>query len=225
MFIRPQSYRFFATSKFSPSPAPSYEDLTTYTPVDPESNYTIYPYSLVVTDFHVRHTVSYLYYDFGAAYFNANGVQINFDITVSSVSDLVAPNYRILALVNTLGERQSYDAGPVSHFAYKSAGKIELGCGDDLYAIAFWTCDIGTTYYCTLTRTWAGGVADGSVVLDIYSDAGRSILVASVPRLDIPAATAALTYRYLQVATSERSVSDATPIATFTISNIDIVSH
>ncbi len=219
------------------TPSVVYEDLTTYTSVDPEANYTITATRITVANMYPRHTNSYLYKDFGAGYFTKD-LQINFEFCVTDDTHTDATSMLgLIAICNTLGNRDANDAGPFTHWELGThgVGNINIPAGDDSYALSYFEFpDNGTKiFYCTLQRISALAPADCEVRMSVFSDAARTTLMnrfggaASIPygRPDIPSATGLLTFRYLEIALSDRTATSAVPFGSYYVQNVQIVSH
>lgn len=213
-----------------------YEDLSTYTVVDSETNFTIDGTKLTVTDIYPDHTTAYLYYDFGVDYFGTD-IEIQFDLKVTAFA--VAYDYMgVLGLANTLGLTGGVAYGPIVNLNYQAEGEAtyyELGSAHDDYAAATHahnTTAVGTQYYCIFKTVYAA--SDKSYVsLGIYTDAGRTTLVKDKTNKEIspygtgniPEAHGSQTFRYLMIAPSERPATDTDGKFSFVIDHVKIISH
>jgi len=184
-----------------------YEDLLTFTEVDPNSDITITKY-VCTFDTMQRGVAAYVYKDYGVGYFGDFEIEFEAIATVqqSNVSTIV------FALVNTPGSFQDIidsNVGVSLHLNSNAAVGIKiqeysLDNGDEA---AF--DPTGTLYYYKITRV------DTTLTCYIYSDAARTVLVDT---LTITGVTTL--YRYLQVLASRELA--ATEYSTGYTQNFDI---
>lgn len=178
--------------------AGSYEDLTTFTLVDPESNAVVNSSSITITDLDCHWTDFYMYKDYGVDYFGAS-FEIQYELTVSKFPSVVARFAGVLKTDNAYGAGDT-TVGPQTYIGYEGA-TYEIHSGDDSYAMVHYAlCVKDTKYYCTMKRTTGD---PGSVSVDVYSDAARSVLVQNIDRPDIPVAYFD-THRYFMVGWANR---------------------
>jgi len=216
----------------------SYEDLTTYTEVDNESNFTVTATKLTVVDMHTEHVTAYLYKDYTVGYFTKDfEIQFEFVVTDATHGQDDSDMYGIIAFQNTLGIRADVAPGPVVYWTPSVDGsKIEIHCGDASYAVSHvvFNSSPTTVFYCTLTRV-AGvpAVTDAQVWIDVYSDSARTVRMNNVSgnpsiqygRDDIPTITGNVAYKYVQLGTSERAADDPTTYGSYYVQNVEIVSN
>lgn len=226
------------TPSITPTPPVAYEDFSTYTLVDSEGNLTVETNKVTISDLHTEHTTAYLYKDFGAGYFSKDfEIQFEFCITDDAHGTDTADMFGIIGVCNTLGIRDTWDAGPWVNWrpGNHGVGKTNLAAGDNSYAISFIEF-INTpiiTFYCTFKRISSPAPADCEVELSVYQNAARTVLMnkydgnPSIPygRNDIPSAMGLTTFRYLEIAISERASSDVSPYGSYYVQNVEIVSH
>jgi len=217
----------------------TYEDLTTYTSVDPEGNYAITSNQLTITDFHTEHTESYANKDLTADYLSEDGeIQFEFVITDPNHGDDSADAFGLLAYSNTPGTTNSGTLGPIVYWTPDvtlTSNKIRLYSGHHSYATTYLTFNTTptTVFYCTMTRVSAPAPGDCSVLIDVWSDAARTVRMpksvggdsGQFGRNDIPSARGLVDYRYLQVGTAERDSWDNAPYGSYYVRNIKIISH
>lgn len=221
----------------TPGNPQNYEDFTTYTPVDAETNYTIATNKLTITDMHTEHTEAYLYKDFGAEYFSEDfEIRFEFCVTDCEHGQDTSDMFGIIGVCNTLGVRDDWDAGPwVNWRPGVDLGTINLHCGDDSWSSSYMIFNAapGTIFYCTLKRISAVAPLDCEVELTVYSDAERTIpmnTASGVPSVaygedDVPSVTGLITYKYLEVGLAERLTFDNTAYGSYYVQNVQIVSH
>ena len=226
-----------STSSTTTSEATAYEDFTSYTEVDPESNFTVTSNKLDIVDMHTEHVAAYLYKDFTAKYFTKDfEIQFEFVITDATHGQDNSDMYGIISLNNTPSIRFVEAPGPTVYWAPSMDGsKIDLHCGDATYAVSYleFNSTSETVFYCTLKRISAANPADCSVLLDVFSDADRTARMnmsndspsIQYGRDDIPQANGVIEYRYLQVGTSERDNTDDTSYGSYYVQNIEIISN
>lgn len=225
-----------------PTPAPTptgYEDLTTYTPVDPDSNFTITSSTVVVDSIHPEYTTTYLYYDFGVDSLKRN-FEIRFALEVTAIWTAHAIQ-GIIGVSNTLGLSVG---GPniEINYDYTGAGAdtnyfIGVGGGDHVAHSNQNQFVEGTTYYCKSERIYVGGAADNIFQMTVYTDSDYSIRakkiyggsigddIATWGEVDFTLAEAVDEFRYLMLATSGRAADDSTEVGSFVISNVQIISN
>lgn len=215
------------------------EDLTTYTEVDPESNFTVTPTKLTVADIHPEHTETYLYYDFGVEYFKRN-FEIRFALKVSSIW-LEHALHTVIGVSNSLGLAVE---GPnvELNYDYTDAGSganylLGVGGGDHVAHTNQNQFLVGTTYYCKLERIYVGGAEDNIVQMTVYTDSDYTIRAKNIyggnigddiapwGEPDFELALATEEFRYLMISTSSRASYDDTALGSFEVSNIKIVSN
>lgn len=165
-----------------PPPPSTYEDLTTYTEVDPSSQLAVTSATATATALS-RNTSTYLYKDFGAAYF-AGDFSFDFECKIVDFS----ANYAgclTMALNNAVQDYQAaYNAaGYVQgvYVAYSSGCQIflhELHAGSQ-YNSGTFGATANTNYYMTFRRNASAGTF-GTLYLDIYSDAARTALITTL---------------------------------------------
>ncbi len=219
------------------TPPSSYEDLTTYTEVDPETDFAVTSTTLTVTDMHTEHVAAYIYKDYTADYFTKDlEIQFEFVVTDPNNGQDTSDMFGILSLNSILGTRNSGTSGPTVRWTPKMvSNQIQLFCGDNNYATSYATfiAGAGVVFYCTLTRVSVAAPGDCSILLDVYSDSARTIRMnmangnpsIQYGRNDIPTVDGLTKYRYLQLGTSEKDSADTTAYGSYYIQNVEIVSH
>lgn len=205
-----------------------YEDLTTYTKVDPESAFTVDAASCLATGIDADWDKAYLYYDFGADYFKAN-VVIQFEAIVTALTQTVI-SYGLLALTNALGALETAQ-GPVCQVEAQVPTDVnwQFYAGHSNYATSYRNVlKLGAaTYYCTFqTIDHTVGADDGQIILTIYDDALRTNMIGggTIPRTDIPE-DKIVPYRYLLVGQTYRFENSHDAIGTYKVQNINIISN
>jgi hypothetical protein len=193
--------------------APDYEDLTTYTETDSDSDITITENKCDVSSMR-RDADSYVYKDFGAAHFG--DFTINFECLVSGTH--LNGSAVMCMLSNTVGTIQDQivaNDGIVFH-ASGGAGSLTFSLSDyntdntDSYV------DGGTTsnlLYCTFTRVGT------TATVKIYSNATRTTLIDTI---SITSQGTAL--RYLSVMASRDTSGDGTHVMNTYTQNFEIIS-
>jgi len=215
------------------------EDLTTFTEVDPESNLAVTTDKLIVTDIHPEHTITYLYYDFGAEYFKRN-FEMRFALKVTDI--WVDHGLQgVIGVANALGLDVN---GPnvEINYDYTDAGSganyiIGVGGGDHVAHTNQNQFLVGTTYYCKIERIYVGGAADNIFRMTVYTDSNYTIRavniyggqigedIAAWGESDFTLAEATEKFRYLMLATSGRADYDDTESGSFEISDVEIISN
>lgn len=210
------------------SPESGYEDLTTYTKVDPAGAFTVDASSVLATAIDADWDSAYLYYDFGADYFKAN-VVIEFEAIVTALTQTVR-SFGLLALTNALGALEAAQ-GPVCQVeAVVSADDgWQFYAGHSNYATSYRKlAKLGiATYYCKFqTIDHTVGANDGQIILTVYDDAARTNIIGggTIPRTDIPEAKI-VPYRYLLVCQTYRDGSTHETVGTYKVQNIKIISN
>jgi len=215
------------------------EDLTTYTKVDPESNFSVETNKVTVTNIHPEHTISYLYYDFGADYFKKD-FEIRFALKVADIWEAHALQ-GIIGVSNTIGLTVE---GPniEINYDYTDAGSganyiIGVGGGDHVAHTNQNQFLVGTTYYVKIERIYVGGETDNIFQATVYTDSDYTIRaknlyggqvgedIAPWGEQDFTLAEATEEFRYLMLATSSRGEYSDTEIGSFEISNVKIISN
>jgi len=221
------------------SGAGDYEDLTTYTKVDPESNFTVINDKLTVTDIHPEHTTTYLYYDFGAEYFKKNFV-MRFALKVTTIWEDHSLQ-GVIGVSNTLGLNVE---GPniEINYDYTDAGAganyiIACGGGDHVAHSGQNQFLVNTTYYCEVERTFVGGAEDNKFYIRVYTDSDYTTLAKILygggigedinpwGEDDFTLEEANTKYRYLMLSTSSRADYEDTEYGSFEISNVEVISN
>ena len=215
------------------------ENLTTYTPVDPEANFTITANKLTVTSIHPEHTTTYLYYDFGADYFKKN-FEMRFALKVTTI-------WVDHALQGIIGVADTLNLTPEGpnieiNYDYTGAGSganylIGVGGGDHVAHSYLGLFLVGTTYYCKFERVYVGGAKDNIVQLTVYTDDAYTIKAKRIygshigddidawGEGDFTLAEATDEFRYLMLSTSGGASYDPTEFGSFEISNVQIISN
>jgi hypothetical protein len=216
------------------------EDLSTYTSVDPESNFTITPTKVTVTVIHPEHTTTYLYKDFGAGYFKRN-FEIRFGLNVSAIWTAHALQ-GIIGVTNNLGLGNAVEGPNVEiNYDYDGDGtryELQVGGGDHVahsYIDQFlWGALV---YYCKFERVYVGGATNNIAQLTVYSDSNYTVLAKKITTSpvggnlatwgegDFTLAEATEEFRYLMLATSSRASYSDTESGSFEISNVEIISN
>jgi hypothetical protein len=173
-------------------PAPVvYEDLTTFTEIDPTDVLAVAADDITFTGL-TRLTTTYVYKDFGADYFADFSINFEYKVTANSSGGLNF-NGMFIALSNSIGEREAIRTanGNIQGLlcgnsgASRFIGLCETKNGANV-ASAFFTPALNVNYFCTLARV---GTA---LTLKIYSDAARTSLVSQLSLTVL-----ALPFRYL----------------------------
>jgi len=232
-------FKYHKRSSEEPVPEETTEDLTTYTSVDPEDNFTITSNKLTVTDIHPDHTTTYLYYDFGEGYFKKN-FEIRFALKVTAIWE----DHALQGIIGVANSLTLNPGGPniEINYDYTGAGSganydIEVGGGAHVAHTYINDFLIGTTYYCKFERIYVGGAEDNIVQLTVYTDDAYTVRAKKIymnpPGADLPTwgeddftlAEATETYRYLMLATSSRDSHSETIVGSFEISDVEIISN
>lgn len=207
----------------------TYLDLTAFTKVDPAGNFTIDINSITVAGIETSWDTAYVYKDYGPGYFQKDFV-INFEVIVTDINANDNDFYGLVKVSNALGPAKTAP-GPVARLDYDSPtdAKWQFYAGDDNYATSFrLMTKLGVgVYYCTLERiSNTPGMDDGQVTLSVYSDSNRTVILGggSIPRIDIPKEDM-VTLRYLILAQTYRDSVDHTPIGSYKIQNVKIISN
>ena len=225
--------RFRKTPTPTTTPTPTgYEDLTTYTPVDPDSVFTITTTTVVVDSIHPEYTTTYLYYDFGADYFKRN-FEIRFILDVTDIW-VDHASQGVIGVADTLGLDVN---GPniEINYDYTGAGAdtnyfIGVGGGDHVAHSNQNQFVENKTYYCKTERIYVGGATDNIFQMTVYTDSDYTIRakkiyggsigddIAAWGEGDFTLAEAIDEFRYLMLATSGRAAYDPTEVGSFVIS-------
>lgn len=166
----------------------AYEDLTTYTEVDPNSRLSLSASELDVnfTKLNRNDPATYLYKDFGENYFHLDDLKINF---VTSVTDYTNYGAESQGVANDIGATADWINPYLIVRWYKSdSGVLYLkliGCGINTGYSAL----PDTTYYLTLQEK------DGTVYLYIYSNSNRTNLITTLS--GTPNVPVTQSFRYL----------------------------
>jgi hypothetical protein len=181
-----------------PPPDPTYEDLTTYTEVDPGLLISVSATALTATSLR-RNVSEYVCKDFGADYFTGD-FEIDFEIKALGYSAQYA-GCTVVTLNNAATDYQANLAALGSSAGVMlAANPTPAVCVQEVaagvpHSSAFYALAIGTTYYMRLRRV-------GSVLsLLIYSDAARTTLLTTLS-LTLQAAPA---FRFLHAVQSINS--------------------
>lgn len=185
----------------------AYEDFTTFTEVDPNSKWTVDSATKVSTNQLPTRDNSYIYKDYGAAYFGDFEHYFDFQVTTKSIDGLT-PEVVIWGLSNEIGTYNNWTnyeyirakCSP-SNFALRL---VAGGAADETGTLSY-----ATTYYAAISRTGT------SLTLEVYSssalrDSGGS---GDVDSWSVTAATT--TFRYLYAGTGESGSPDAGYITHF----------
>jgi hypothetical protein len=159
-----------------------FENYSTYTSVDPNSNFSISPYVITVTNMR-RDVKAYIYYDKGVGYFAGNFTHIlDGKITASDYEG----NALIWSMWNALGGED--ELHPTKNGIEILFGRAGSGGGGYYYIYfrewynnanydASWNSAVlNTTYYFTITRVGA------VLTVKIYSDYARNTLLATLTK-------------------------------------------
>jgi hypothetical protein len=162
------------------APPAGLQDLTSYTAVDEDSDFTITSTKLEFDSVR-RDAVSYVYYDFGVDYFGDFDIDFEFEISFLENDSSAA----LLSISNTLGTQQDMlnQAESLQFWIYGSgaagAGDLEMKMKD--YVFPSTNADEylpgGTSHalvYCTFKRIGM------DLTCDIYSDSDRTILLSAL---------------------------------------------
>ena len=177
-----------------------YENLTTYTEVDSDGDFTITPLSLTFDSVR-QDAVSYVYYDFGLNYFG--NFKIEFEVEVSASTPTVPDGVHI-GLSNTIGTVNDWVMANngIMVDTYFSGGNA-ITRVMDLDTFSFdpygWASGSFVKHYFRLYRVGT------TLTCEIYSNAVRTTLVDT---LSITTDTDA--YRYMYVMASPDTVGSAT---------------
>jgi hypothetical protein len=177
----------------------TYEDLTTFTEVDPSSVLTVSSDDVTFTGL-TRATSTYVYKDYGVDSFDDFSIDFEYKVTANSSGGLNF-NGMFISLSNSIGEREAIRtaSGNIQGLlcgnsgASRFIGLCETKSGSN-YASAFFTPALNTDYYCTLSRV---GTA---LNLKLYSDANRTTLAGQLSLTVL-----ALPFRYLYAVQSVNS--------------------
>lgn len=178
-----------------------YETLTNYTEVDPNSKLTVTSTRVTAEDLD-RDEDAYLYFDFGAGYFN----DIDFDFTINGADTSVAGGRGTAGLTaSTVNDVSAWGANDIEVILVQDAVNYLIRLRIDATTDTYSPGVASGTWYVTLQR--ASGSDD--VYLYIYSDETRETLVDT---LTVSGAGVATTYRYFY---AMASFNDATAGANF----------
>jgi len=158
-------------------PAPTYEDFTTYTEVDPNNHIARSAYHI---DFDARLFESaYIYKDKGVGYFS------NFEHSVDAKAVTLGSNAAegsIWGMANDVGDFQTLAENGKTLISVRFQ---RAGSGDAIYIVmieyyggnyyfTYYKCSAGTMYYFTIKKTGT------SLTCKIYSDSARTNLLATL---------------------------------------------
>lgn len=150
----------------------SYEDLTTYTKVDPSGRLSNIGTTVTFADLR-RSETAHLYKDYGIDHFNALNIEFETKITSANNSSAVL----VLCVTNVVGNMGSFASTDISTEIYRTASGIGIVLvrGNHVAASDYYYISSNTTYYMRLERT----AGSDTVVLKIYSDSNRTNLLAT----------------------------------------------
>jgi len=201
-------------SKFMGTGMPTYEDFTTYTEVDEDSDITVTQFEIDCVTMR-RDAVSYVRKDFGASYFGDFEVEFGVYLGLCNGSGLVT----CFALSNGANTfQQRLDSNDGLDVTYQDVQfpqnriivtEYEAGVNQDYY-----NTDFSLWRYITASRI------NNQFYVKIYSDSGRNTLLDT---LQVTCGTTA--YRYCYVLTSRDSSALGADTASAKITNLRIVSH
>ena len=197
----------------SPPPAPSYEDLTTFTEVDEDSDITLTTDKCDVSTMR-RDAVSYVYKDYGVSHFG--DFDIDFEVEVTAGDN--EGNAICLALSNTIGTLQDMNVANdcLECSVYNNSGNLRFALicrstdNSDFY---YDGGDTSNLMYCTVTRSGT------TLTLTLYSDASRTVVVDTLSLTSESGAK-----RYLYVCSSRDIGSVPADTITFYTQNVEIVT-
>ena len=203
-----------------------YQDLLTYTTVDPESNLTV-PLAggSVRYDGPTRTETTYIYKDFGAGAFSGD-FEIQVDVEHGSINENGIFNY--FGLSNTIGDASDIkDASGdalLSRFSYNPTDGLYINCGESYGGNNYFGDKItisgsGTLYYITIIRDETAG----ELYTYIYSDMFRTSLVGT----STYTLSGATDFRYLYCVLTYDSGLSATPgtAGEVRVKNFSIISN
>lgn len=187
-----------------PPPPVTYEDLTTYTEVDPSDVLDVTANDVTFTSL-TRLTSTYVYKNFGADYFADFSINFEYKVTANS-SGALNFNGMFIALSNSIGEREAIRtaSGNIqgllcgNNGASRFIGLCETKNGAN-YASTFFTPALNVNYYCTLSRV---GTA---LNIKLYSNEARTTLVTQLNLTVL-----ALPFQYLYPVQSVNSGNNVT---------------
>jgi len=153
------------------------EDFTTWTENDPQSRLTVTSSSITINDLERDDLTTWVYYDFGADYWNGD-ISVRFKYTTPVTEDSTASSWIYpLAFTNTVDEQNDIESGGGDSqgvLFLNSAGTprfpiyhVEAGSRTTSYPTDLsW----GTAYYITIERDDDGGVnSTGQLTLRVYT--------------------------------------------------------
>lgn len=212
------------------------EDFTAWTEVDPATYYEVSAGSVVATAIH-RDMAGYVYYDFGAGYFEDVDVKFVWTPGAMNRTDALC-HIGLVTFSNTLGDWHSIGQGGGTGARAFTAfqGRVTGGYYLGLWHEATMTIDktndsgvyvsVGTPYYCRLTKDHDGGAnSTGQWTMTIatsnYADSGGTLI--DTLTLDVPSGEQSA-FRYALVCQSRVNSSSA-PTSSGTISNLEFVEE
>lgn len=176
-------------------PGPVYEDLTTYTEVDPSSRLTVTAPRAAFTSF-ARTDSGYLYKDFGTDHFSGD-VSVDFDVFLSSSSS--GAFVEAIALANQVGDaRPANRTNTIGAFLYAtSPPQLHLRevDGGTSYSSTY-NLALNTAYYCRFERDESFGTY-GAIYLRIASSSANRASGTWLTSLGVTLHTSKKDFRYL----------------------------
>lgn len=194
-------------------PVSPYEDLTTFTEVDEDSDITITSEKCTV-DTMRRDAVSYVYKDYGVTYFDDFDVDFEVEVTAGDNEG----NAIVFAFSNTIGTLQDMNVANdcLECSIYNNNGNLRFALicrntdNSDTY---FNGGDTSILLYTTLTRSGT------TLTWTLYSDSDRTVVVDT---LSITSETGAK--RYLYVAASRDIGTVPADTISFYTQNVEIIT-
>ena len=207
-----------ADFKLIPSEAPPspYEDLTTYTDLDEDGDFTITVLKCDVSTMR-RDATSRVIYDFGAAYFG--DFDIDFEFECTNIGQYAAA--AVFGMSNSIGDSAnlwsgSNDGIQVTHYGNNNNLRIRLLDGNTNDTDDYLGSASNSTIhlYCTITRVGT------TCTLTMYSDSLRTVVIDT---LVITSVNDQFRYLYVMNSWGDSSTSDAHTWTGYT-QNFEIVA-
>lgn len=168
----------------------------------------------------------YRYADFGAAYFNEDFI-IEGELLVSSMTNTTGSGLNFIGVSDGIGPESSVTNGLYFRFGggqgatnLNSWGFVRRTTSTNNNSFFTTTGNLNTTYYYRLSRTSAAGGANGIVLLEIFSDVGRTTIIES-KNITMPGAQS---YRYFYSVQGYNYTSNTSMSGTNSNINITIPS-
>ena len=199
-----------------------FQNFLKFTEVDPNSHLTVAENVITFADL-VRNEDAWVYYDFGADYFDGDfEYQVEFNISAINSSASVAV-WMLANLIDSPKDIEDASGDFFCVFLYRAGEgrRIYLReCdGGTAYSEIYSDFPLATDYYLTIKRDENIGTY-GTIYCYIYSDADRTILVDT---LSIALHTSKKDFRYLYGLNSNNWGTPYT--ISGTVSNLNIISH